>query len=314
MYIDGFGPVTKVPDSTLLRSRLLADIISERADQKLGKVIRHYSDYLNFTPIEDFMISQNAWTHTSKLGVEPKLVFAHPDILQAAPKTSAYYRGIALLSRKRVAQGAGIVTDWEEGDRKAKVPKDKAISVARFYNVVISSIIEGSTDWTLDNGYRNILAATGISLDGMFRNKIGSDAEALIKNRILSWLKVKSLVFQLQSGDGTYSLPMNTQMRYGSEPDIAFKRDDRLIATIEIKGGTDPAGALERLGAMTKSFAETPPGCINFLVAGVITPEMRSRLNEMGVVKVYELGELSEDGEMWEEFTTEVFHHAVRVM
>ena len=44
-----------------------------------------------------------------------------------------------------------------------------------------------------------------------------------------------------------------------------------LIATIEIKGGKDPAGALERLGAIQKSFEETPPGCENMLIAGVIT-------------------------------------------
>ncbi len=63
-------------------------------------------------------------------------------------------------------------------------------------------------------------------------------------------------------------------MKFGAEPDIDFTRDNRLVATIEVKGGCDPAGALERLGAMTKSFAETPSGCVNFLVAGVITPEM----------------------------------------
>ena len=98
------------------------------------------------------------------------------------------------------------------------------------------------------------------------------------------------------------------------EPDIAFRRNDRLIATIEIKGGTDPAGALERLGAMSKSFAETPPGCVNFLVAGVITPEMQTRLDGMGNVKCYRLYRLSEDENYWDDFTNEIFHHAVRVI
>jgi len=103
-------------------------------------------------------------------------------------------------------------------------------------------------------------------------------------------------------------------MRYGSEPDIEFVRSGRLIATIEIKGGRDPAGALERLGAMQKSFDETPPGCVNFLVAGVVTPEMQTRLDAIGNVKVFMLDDLAQDGEHWDEFTNEVFHHAIRVI
>ncbi|MCY4152141.1 MAG: hypothetical protein OXE94_07900 [Aestuariivita sp.] len=65
---------------------------------------------------------------------------------------------------------------------------------------------------------------------------------------------------------------------------------------------------------MTKSFAETPSSCVNFLVAGVITPEIQARLNEMGNVKAYLLDDLSQDGESWDDFTNEVFHHALRVI
>ena len=43
------------------------------------------------------------------------------------------------------------------------------------------------------------------------------------------------------------------------------------------------AGALERLGAMQKSFAETPARCHNFLIAGVVTIEMESRLAQHDV-------------------------------
>ena len=103
-------------------------------------------------------------------------------------------------------------------------------------------------------------------------------------------------------------------MRFGSEPDILFERNEQTIATIEIKGGKDPAGALERLGAMQKSFDATPPGCVNILVAGVVTSEMQHRLSQIGVVKVFLLDDLAHDGEPWEIFTTEVFHHVVRVM
>jgi len=169
------------------------------------------------------------------------------------------------------------------------------------------------SDWTLENGYRNILATMGISLDGFMRNKIGRDAEELIKVRIANWLKEKGLTDELADSVEFY-LPNGTTMRYGSEPDIEISRGGKMLATIEIKGGKDPAGALERLGEMQKSFAETPPGCQNFLVAGVITPEMRFRLNEIGIVKVFKLDCLSYDNEHWDLFVNEIFHYAVRII
>ena len=301
-------------DQNVLRSRVFSDFIKRYTDATQKKVIEQYPERLEFEPVGKLMISSAAWDRVQEIGVLPKLVFAHPDILQTHPRTSLYYRGIALLSRKRVAQAATPVTDWEKGPHKAPIRRDRAVAVARLYNVVISSIIEGSTDWTLDNGHRNILATMGITLDGEFRNKIGDMAEALVKGRIVDWLRHKGLIPPDEPDDGVYQLPQETLMRFGSEPDIAFARDGCLIATIEIKGGTDPAGALERLGAMAKSFAETPPACVNFLVAGVVTPEMQLRLNEIGTVKVYLLDDLSEDGTHWNDFTSEVFHHAVRVI
>ncbi|MYH01996.1 MAG: XcyI family restriction endonuclease [Nitrospira sp. SB0675_bin_23] len=173
-------------------------------------------------------------------------------------------------------------------------------------------MIEDSADWTLENGYRNIVATMGISLDGMYRNKIGQMAEDIIKMRIIKWLKNRPLI--INEGDGVYTLRDETVMRYGSEPDITFERGGKIIATIEIKGGTDPAGSLERLGAMQKSFAETPPGCINFLIAGVVTQEMQNRLDQIGMVKYFLLSDLTENDRSWENFMKEVFHHTVRIV
>ena len=301
-------------NATRLRSLLFSDILGKRADIEQRKLVERYAHCLNFMPIEDLMISAGAWDHAVTINVPPELVFAHPTILTERPTTSLYYRGMALLSLKRVAQAGVAVTSWEDGTRKTRISKDKAQEAARIYNAIISSIIEGTTDWSLDNGYRNILATMGITLDGMFRNEIGDVAEALIKSRIVVWLKDRNLIAPEEPPDRVYLLPEDTLMRYGSEPDISFVRGNNLIATVEIKGGTDPAGALERLGAMTKSFEETPPGCVNFLVAGVITPEMQARLDDIGVVRVYLLDELAKDGERWDHFTNEVFHHTVRVV
>ena len=307
--------MTEISEATLLRSRLFAEIIANRADEALRKIIEQYGEPLDFTPIETLMISSNAWSHVLGLDVSPQLIFAHPDVLQSHPETSAYYRGIALLSRKRVRQETKAdVKKWEIGEQKSDISYSKALAVARLYNAMTSSIIEGKSNWTLENGYRNILATMGITLDGSFRNTIGEMAEDLIKNRIVSWLVAQQAIVHEDPDNGLYHLPNNTIMRFGSEPDISFERSERLIATIEVKGGTDRAGALERLGAMKKSFDETPAGCINFLVSGVITDAMSTRIDEIGTVKPYRLGDLASDGAEWDDFTREVFHHAVRII
>ena len=301
-------------DDLRYKSLLLSGLIRERADQKAREIIEYYADPLVFQPLETYMISQAAWAYTTAAGFDPPLVFAHPDLLQRYPETSQYYRGMTLLSQKQVKNAVGVGIDaWEAGTYKRAVPSSACLKVARLYNTIMSSIIEDSTAWTLENGYRNILAAMGFRLQGMFLNKIGQIAEERIKTRIATWLRDRSLIVATRE-DGVYELPHDTIMRYGSEPDIKIERAGQLIATIEIKGGKDPAGALERLGAMQKSFAETPPECVNFLIAGVVTSEMKSRLNQIGVVRVYLLDRLAQDGSEWDDFIKELFHYTARIV
>ena len=298
-----------------LRSRLFSEILHRREDEVQRQIIDAFCGELNFAPIDKLMISQVAWQHVLSLGVEPKIVFCHPSVLAAHPTTSLHYRGMTLLSQKRVQQIARVsVASWESGQRKKPVSHEVATKVACLYNTIISTIIEGSPDWTLANGYRNILATMGIMLDGMFRNQIGQVAEEMVRDRIVSWLKKNKVIAADAKGIGGYKLTDGTLMNFGSEPDIEFVRNAKTIATVEIKGGRDPAGALERLGAMSKSFEETPAGCINFLIAGVLTPEMQARLDKMAVVKFYLLDDIAQDGEHWDDFTNELFHHAIRVI
>ena len=294
----------------------MSERIRERTDEALRDLIQNFTTRMKFRPLDGLLISERAWKVVAASGTEPRMVFAHPLLLQKHPKTSQYYRGIALLPQKRVADIAVSVASWEDGTRKS-VDAEQSTRVARLYNAVISSIIEGATNWTLENGYRNIIANMGIGLDGTFRNIIGRDAELLVRTRIRNWLDSHNLIRKRNADLTEFELPGGYSMRFGSEPDVLFRQatggQDRIAATIEIKGGKDPAGALERLGAMQKSFEATPPGCVNFLIAGVVTPEMRIRLNQMGVVKVYLLGDLAQDGERWTEFINELFHYTVRI-
>ncbi len=293
------------------RSKFLSERIRQRTDVKMRGLVDDFPAPLDFQDREDLLISQSAWEYVTKSGIKLQQVFAHPDLLRMHPETSLYYRGLALLPLKRVRTAVGVeVKYWEKG-LVENLPMESAKAVCRLYNSVVSSIIEGATDWTLENGYRNIMHSIGITLDGVFRNTIGQDAERLIKTKIEDWLREHEMIVE-QGSRTEFVLAGGVNMIYGSDPDILFKRLGRQLATIEIKGGKDPAGALERLGAMQKSFDATPATCQNILIAGVVTAEMQTRLEQLGVRSVFILDDLLNDDE-WRRFTREVFHHILRL-
>ena len=294
------------------RAQFIAREIRNIAGQKLPKIISDYKALLDFSQHEHLMISQGAWNYIDQARIDPKLVFAHPDMLHEQPQASQYYRSLALLPLKRVSELVTEVGQWELGTRSKAPDPAVCLQLSQLYNAIISSIIEDSTDWTLENGYKNITATLAIKLDGQYRNMIGQNAEQLIRERLLKWLQENKLLIK-EISDTQFELPQGTFMQFGSEPDIAFTRNGTAIAVMEIKGGRDPAGALERLGAMKKSFDAAPPSCHKFLIAGVITDEMQARLDAMGMIKVYVMSNIVAGGQGWDEFVQELFHHAIRI-
>ena len=296
------------------RALIIAKRIAARDDLAARQKIADFPGRLRYAKRE-LCIAEQAWRHVVEAGIRRRLVFAHPEILKAVPEASLHYRGLALLSLKRVQEIAGAVETWERNPSAARVSDDKALRVCRLYNAIIGSIILDSADWTLENGYRNVLATLGISADGSIRNIIGQEAETAIEQRTLDWTRARDLLTGAEAiADGSaWQLAGGVRMIFGSEPDIAFEKDGKVAVVVEIKGGKDPAGALERLGAVKKTFDETPAGCKNFLVAGVVTPTMRGRLDEMRMERDFDIDRLLHTDADWVEFMNEIFHHALRI-
>ena len=298
------------------RARLIARRIARREDERVRERIEAYPHKLRYRKRE-LCIEKDAWRHVAEAGIKRRLVFAHPDILKAIPDASLHYRGIALLSRKRVQEVAGGVTKWEGSPEMVRVGEEKALRVCRLYNAVISSIILDNTDWTLRDGYRNVIATLGITEDGAMRNIIGQEAEESIKERLIEWTRAKGLLEATNAVDSSgreWRLIGDVGMRFGSEPDIAFEKNDVPAVIIEVKGGKDPAGALERLGAIKKTFDEAPQACKNFLIVGVVTATMHDRLQDMRIEEVFDIDRLINDEDEWTRFVTEIFHHGLRVV
>ena len=319
-----------------IRSEELTRRLQERLDLHVRSLVASLGSRFVFDqPIEHYLISRRAWDHVYGLRLNPVSVFCHPNMLVEEPFVSLYYRGLCGLSQVEVANQVCSVQTWERDPhtrhRKARVDPGRALAVACLYNGIMCSVIENTRQWVLENGYRNLIASLGITFDGSIRNTFGDIAEQRVRKMLLNYLVENQLLIEPayvnvddipdQLGRGTFRLNGGVQMIFAAEPDVSFRRDrpDReLMATLEIKGGIDPKGALERLGAAEKSaraaIAERPH-CENFLIAGVITEEMGRRLEQSNLFKErFLLIELLSDEDQQALMFDEIFNHSLRIV
>lgn len=310
-----------------VKSLLVVSSLQKRTDLRALGFIRQFKRKLKWKPLSSLLIEPDVWKYAiATKRNDPKLVFCHPDVLLSHPAASLYYRGLCGLSLKAVRDYFGAVDSLESGNPRVRLDGAKALKMARTYNAFICSIIKNSTDWTLENGYRTVIATLGITLDGVMRNKVGTIAEERVRIMVLEWLAENSLIATPALGKkdvrdykgNTFHLTDGTTMKFGSEPDIAFRRDDTFLAVIEIKGGIDPAGALERYGAATKSFQNaiaSSPRCENFYLGAVFTPELQRRIaSDRLVKKTFNIIEILGERKTREKFFKEVFHYTLRIL
>jgi hypothetical protein len=312
-------------DLRLIKSLLIVTSLQKRNDLKAVQLIRAFPNKLSWEPLRNLLIDPEVWAYAAANHYDPKLVFCHPDVLLYKPATSLYYRGLCGLSLKAAKDYFGAVESLERGNPRARLDTEKAIKMARTYNTFICSIIKNSTAWTLENGNRTIIATLGITLDGIMRNKVGDIAEERIRTLVLEWLIDQELLVEptltkkqlYEKIPSSCTLKKNIAMKFGSEPDISFSRDDELLVVVEIKGGIDPAGALERYGAATKSFqhaVRVSPRCKNFYLGAVYTPELERRISEDRLVeKTFNIIEILDRPQARERFFRELFHHTLRI-
>lgn len=311
----------------LLRSLLISTSLQRRRDIEALELIQQFPDIPQWD-LGELNIEDSVWEYVRKNGYDPKVVLCHPDVILYKPITSLYYRGLAGLSIKTAKTYMGAIESLEQGNPNAHLSKEKALLMAQTYNSFICPIIKGSKEWTPEDGYRNIIANLGISLDGSMRNKIGEIAEDRVATFILEWLNEKSLIIEPDNLDELLlkeELPSrcliegDIDMKFGSEPDISFiGKNQVLLVTVEIKGGTDPAAALERYGAAKKSFQhaiDVSPRCVNFYLGAVFTNELENRMdNDRLVHKRFNIVDLLKSENNRNEFFNELFHHSLRII
>lgn len=207
-------------------------------------------------------ISQKAWEKVVHSRLRPVEVFCHPDVITQDKHFVIYFQFLALLSGKSLSH-LGFSSDYESRFDSFKREKSEATEYACRVNKIICTTIENRPDDDID---RDVLLAwrsmqAGSTAGGSWRNKKGDMEEIRLKRRVFAELQDRDLIQdgkEYESAFG-YSVPISGSdyiLHFASEPDIGIGKEGReeYEIVVEIKGGIDPAGVLERFGAIKKSF------------------------------------------------------------
>lgn len=261
---------------------------------------------LNWSQRDKWKISKSAWDTLVKGNIDPMLVFVHPKILQLNPSFLKYYRSVAMISQKglRALSGVSNIEKIEAGKvEPGKLPQKSVNSIIEIINEILSLVVSLATDLDGNEIQGMMYATAGTNIDGSWRNSIGAEGERVIRSiilkEVLAHKEVSSITDRQNKTVPIEELKLDRvideidaikivnlingySILFASEPDISMFNDEGdIVGIIEIKAGLDPAGALERLGAMFKSFENTLaeyPDAVTILVASCITDEVEARL------------------------------------
>lgn len=223
-------------------------------------------------------ISSQAWNKIIHRGIKPVIVFAHPQVLHDIPGTAGYYRMLAMVSQKSMKR-VGINLDSHEAG-KPILSSETAITIARHLNRIISALVEAdepfdAREFDLWRGM-----AAGAQAQGSWQNNKGTSAEVVIREIILRRLQERGVISGEIASAAHIDLGDGRMLVFADEPDIAIYRENQPQVAVEVKGGIDPAGVLERIGAALKSLQRTRlenPNSVTVLILQDVSMTERAR-------------------------------------
>lgn len=219
-------------------------------------------------------IDDNAWKKAIHRGIKPVILFAHPYVLISNPKRVSYYRRLAMVSQKSMSRVSLPIKSCEEGI--SHLSSQKALKIAHHLNKIICELVKA--DEVIDvrefDLWRGM--AAGTQAQGSWHNEKGKEAASLINDIVINHIRTNNLGRAI--GDQRFRLKDGRELVISSEPDIAiYDVPGKIQAAVEIKGGIDVAGVLERLGAALKSLSrakrENPESITIFALPSVAMTE-----------------------------------------
>ncbi len=176
---------------------------------------------------------------------------------------------LAMVSQKSMNNLRLSVNRYEDG--RALPDAKKAMAIAQRLNQIISTIIQYDSDINAREFDLWRGMAAGAQADGSWRNIKGKKAEIAVKGSIVRELRKKELIKSETASE--FNLIDGRTVIFTDEPDIAIYVKNEILVAIEVKGGIDTAGILERVGAAIKSLSrakeENPSSITLLLVQGV---------------------------------------------
>jgi hypothetical protein len=233
----------------------------EVADQ-IGRIQGENLDWNNAS----LEISDKAWNKIIHRGIKPIIVFAHPEVLVNISRSTSYYRMIAMVSQKSMNQVGLASKRFEDG--ASPTPKQAEV-IAKHLNKIISALIEAderidAREFDLWRGM-----AAGSQAQGSWQNTKGRKMEVVLQGIIRRRLREARFVSDEMDDSLRVTLNDGRTVVFADEPDIGFYEQDKIVAAVEVKGGIDRAGVLERVGAAIKSLSRAKqenPGSITILI------------------------------------------------
>lgn len=138
-------------------------------------------------------ITHNAWNIVKKSNIDPIRVFAHPKLILEHSGLIAYYRNVSSIPLKGVQYLALNVVDYEKGIKK-KISYSESLELCQLFNNHISSIVESTIEINYEEIKGLMFSSAGCTIDGSWRNAIGTEAENVVKSYILKLCMKKRLV------------------------------------------------------------------------------------------------------------------------
>jgi hypothetical protein len=311
----------KIPESVTKEQYLLkSTFFYNRLDSgyfnlfmKVKKFVNIEGATLDWDKRHEWGITEEAWKIIEGAKISPALIFTHPKVLKLNPNFLKFYRSVALLPQKGLKSFSKVssVDNIEAG--KIDTNRISASTISKLtiaLNEVASVIISLSKGLNEKKLEGMMYATAGTNIDGSWRNQIGAEGERVIRtiilngllenNEVTSFIDKSNDTVEIHSKEAeplkndidlvkTINCINGYSVHFSSEPDVTmYNPEGAIVGVIEIKAGLDPAGALERLGAMFKSFENTLaeyPNAVTILVASCITNEVSNRLSASMVVR-----------------------------
>ncbi|MBK5286359.1 MAG: XcyI family restriction endonuclease [Bacteroidia bacterium] len=279
----------------------------------IAQLIPHSENY-NWNDYENWGISKTAFEIIEKSKLKMIQVFSHAKLLREHPDLIGYYRNVAVLSQKATKYLSNIDTKRFEENNKTDITETQAAALAQLFNEHVSLIIENALEQFKEQEIQGLLfASTGAQIDGSWRNAIGEEAEKVVQVMLTQETIRKNLLEAfIMRENGKIVTPDKSALEriiknikeikgimltnqksilFSSEPDLTIiGSTGKSELVIEVKGGTDPAGALERYGASKKSLEHSireNKKVKTCFLASCITDEVEKRVKADKTISKY---------------------------